>query len=57
MIEVRYSLLVCLVEAISNRLEQEEIWSLLMTECNFNNISGFEFTTGMILLKCYLEAR
>ena len=54
-IEVRYNLLDCAKAIISHKLSEEEMLSLLMSECNFDKTTGVEYILATMDLQEYLN--
>ena len=54
MIETRYTLGTVIDTAIGYRLSKDELFSALMSECDFKNTSNIEYTLGVLICRLYL---
>ena len=55
MIKVRYSLIECIDVAIDYNLSREELYSALMSECDFRKVSNVEYVLAAMICKLYLN--
>lgn len=54
-VEVRYNLMECVYESIRNNLTEDEMFSLVFTECNFDETTATDFMTAVVMAKIHYK--